>query len=429
MAQPLFRYGLGLLGCFLAACSTPTPNAAAQHSGINTAALTVAPTTEQNSAQTTQPSTTALTSPDLRPQKTKIAQAGQTTQGAVDAPLFVPFRQHFKQADGQLSPYLEQWGRHLSNERDIPFAVVEKLLLEVEYEPQVISLMTPSKVSQRKRSWPAYRQRFVEPTRIQAGLDFWQAHADTIATTAQQYQVPAAILVAIVGVETIYGRYMGDFKVLNALANLGFSYPDPQRPERAAMFRNQLADFIELHHKGKVNALQARGSYAGAMGLPQFMPTSIKNWAIDARNTGAIDLYQSVPDSLASIANFLNHHGWVANWPVFVDIVLPDDHATAALVDGGLAPTLSWAQVQQQFGPYDSIEHLTAAPQEQKYGLIDLVDQPKNTVEYRLATPNFFALTAYNRSYFYASSVADLACELEQRMLQQHACSLWAQAS
>src|SRR5690625_8015458 len=108
---------------------------------------------------------------------------------------------------------------------------------------------------------------------------------------------------------------MGDFKVLRALANLGFSYPDPDRPERAAMFRAQLADFIELHHQNKVDAQRAVGSYAGAMGLPQFMPTSIKNWAIDARNTGAMGLYKSVPDILASMYKFFNHNDLDAYWP------------------------------------------------------------------------------------------------------------------
>src|SRR5690625_3600022 len=128
--------------------------------------------------------------------------------------------------------------------------------------------MTPAQSRQRKRSWPVYRNRTLDAARINAGLEFWRRHEAVIRQTAQTYEVPASILVAIIGVETIYGQYMGDFKVLRALANLGFSYPDPDRPERAAMFRAQLADFIELHHQNKVDAQRAVGSYAGAMGLP-----------------------------------------------------------------------------------------------------------------------------------------------------------------
>src|SRR5690625_245593 len=206
-------------------------------------------------------------------------------------PVFVPYRQKFVLNNGQLSPYLQQWAEFVAQDRNIPLAVIEELLKQVRYDSQVINLMAPAQVKKSKRSWSAYKAQFVEPIRIDTGLRFWQQHQQIIDETSKKYQIPASILVAIIGVETIYGRYTGNFKVLNALTNLGFSYPDPNRPERAAMFREQLADFIELHYQNKVDALQAKGSYAGAMGLPQFMPTSIKKWAIDAENKGRIDLW------------------------------------------------------------------------------------------------------------------------------------------
>lgn len=388
------RLGIRLMGIvcvFLAACSTTHTQT------VNSANQTP-----------TSPIQPKLSQPQIEP----------LIQEQIE-PIFVPFRKQFKRPDGTLSPYLQQWAEHLSHERQIPLNTITELLLEVDYEPTVIRLMTPAKTQQRKRSWPAYKKRTVDEARVQAGLKFWRQHAEQIQHTAQTYQVPASILVAIIGVETIYGQYMGDFKVLEALANLGFSYPDPNRPERAAMFREQLADFIELHYQDKVNARYALGSYAGAMGLPQFMPTSIKKWAVDAEQKGHVDLYQSVPDALSSIANFLNHHGWQANLPVFIETSLSPTTA-APLVDGGLEPTLSPQELLQK-GIHLPLE---SSP-EVILGVIDLVDEPSGQTEYRLATPNFFALTAYNRSYFYASSVADFACALERRYYERPACNLW----
>lgn len=339
-----------------------------------------------------------------------------------ESAYFQPFRQEFQNSDGQLSPYLQQWAEELAQARGIPLAVIESLLSQVRYDPQVIRLMTPQKGGRVKRSWQTYRGRFVDDVRVQAGLNFWQRHAQHIAQVAQQYQIPESVLVAIIGVETIFGQYLGNFKVLNSLANLGFSYPDAQRPERAAMFREQLADFIELHYQRKVDANSAFGSFAGAMGLPQFMPTSIKNWAVDAEHKGYVDLYNSIPDTLASIANFLNHHGWQPDWPVFLDLPYQNKELVE-LVDGGLSPTLSWEDLQRA--------HIAPAidaqkAQQQQFGLIDLVEETRGTTEFRLATPNFFALTSYNRSYFYATAVADLACVLERTYYQtSEVCRLW----
>src|SRR5690606_2802057 len=123
--------------------------------------------------------------------------------------------------------------------------------------------------------------------------------------TAEQYGVPASIIVAIIGVETIYGRYTGNFRVLDALATLGFRYPDPKRPERSQLFRDQLADLIQLDAQGQVDALQATGSYAGAMGLPQFMPGSLLRYAADGDGDGQIELHESAEDAIASVARFL----------------------------------------------------------------------------------------------------------------------------
>ncbi|HLR82962.1 MAG TPA: lytic murein transglycosylase B [Paenalcaligenes sp.] len=416
------RTVLTLGTCLFAACSTPTQTAQTKDF---TASNTNSAAHPQKDEQLIEQSSTNQNSGRLVVQNATVNSFDTqktTPLKSKNSPLFVPFRRDYVQKDGQLSPYLEQWALHLSQQRQIPYPHIEALLKQVSYEPQVIKLMTPAKGKRGKRSWSAYQERFTDKTRIDDGLSFWRRHQDIIEQTAQKYQIPASVLVAIIGVETIYGSYMGDFSVLNALTNLGFGYPDPERPERATMFRNQLADLIELHYQGKLDANTARGSFAGAMGLPQFMPTSIKQWAIDADGKGHIDLFHSVPDALASVANFLNHHGWQAPLPVFIDVEIPANSQIANKVDGGLSPTLDWQELQAPLG----LPEQPSVYAQQKLGLVDLPDQVHNTVEYRLASANFFALTEYNRSYFYASAVADLACALERRHYQRQNCSLWA---
>src|SRR5699024_3424978 len=178
------------------------------------------------------------------------------------------------------------------------------------------------------------------PVRIKAGTEFWQQHQDQLEKVERTYGVPASIIVAIIGVETIYGRFTGDFRVLDALATLGFRYPDPSRPERSQLFRDQLADLAQLHHEQKLDAYSVTGSFAGAMGLPQFMPGSLLRYAIDGDGDGKIDLLNNAADAIASVAAFLRYHGWTPGLPIFAPVQLPD-HA-ADLVDGGIDPSLNW---------------------------------------------------------------------------------------
>lgn len=322
-------------------------------------------------------------------------------------------RTDYRQADGSLSPYLQAWANELAELQSIPLNSIENLLKTANYNAQAARLMTPSKTG-IKRSWSTYKNRFIEPIRIKAGLDFWQKHEATINHSAQQYGVPPEIIVSIIGVETIYGNYTGDFNVLDALLTLGFSYPDNSRPERGQLFRDQLADLIVLHHQGKLDATTAKGSFAGAMGLPQFMPGSLMRYAVDADGDGTIDLHNSVPDITASVANFLIEHGWQPGLPVFAPVELNDSQAKT-LVDGGLKPLLNWEQIKQSQAIKNAPES-NHAWKEQPLGIIDLAEQSRGTAEYRLATPNFFAITSYNRSYFYAATVADFA----QLLLVEH---------
>jgi membrane-bound lytic murein transglycosylase B len=246
---------------------------------------------------------------------------------------------------------------------------------------------------------------------IGQGREFMKANATALEQAEKRYGVPQQIIAALIGVETLYGKNMGNFRALDALATLGFDYPDPNRPERAEMFRNNLADLIELDLTGKVNARILKGSYAGAVGIPQFMPSSIKRFAVSAAGAQQIDLIGNRADAIMSVANYLVEHGWQRGVPVFAPVVLPTD--AAKLVDGGLKPTLDWPQLKAAGASLAPNQPAGTQPwMRVALGVVDLVEETKGTAEFRTATPNFFALTLYNHSYFYAASITDLAAAL-----------------
>lgn len=304
---------------------------------------------------------------------------------------------------------VQQYADHLVQQKGLPPATVAELLAQAQQLPIAIRLMSPPDPGQTRppKNWQSYRAKFVEPIRISAGKRFMAEHAETLASAEQRYGVPANIIAAIIGVETLYGQHMGNYRVLDAITTLSFDYPDPNRPDRVEMFQGQLADLIELHEQGRLDATKQLGSYAGAMGIPQFMPTSVKAYAVNADPVATrIDLDSNVDDAILSVANFLKQHGWIGGLPVFAPVELPAK--TADLVDGGLTPTLDWPELQAagaRLMPGASAGVWRHYP----LGVINLPLPNQNTVQYRTATPNFFALTQYNRSYFYASAVADLA--------------------
>lgn len=369
------------------------------------ASVPPAVSTAQADAATPRPETSASAP--------SIVQARAPQASSIKTGQSVPGSGSFTTSEGHLQPDIQAYAREVATTRHVPLAHVEKLLLLARFDPQVARLMTPSG-KRIKRSWVTYRQRYVEPVRIKQGVAFWQSYKTEVDRAAAQYGVPPSILVSIIGVETLYGRYTGSFSVLDALATLGFRHPDVNRPERSQLFRDQLADLIELDYRGELNATTATGSFAGAVGLPQFMPGSLRRFAADGDNDRRIDLYSSVPDALASVGKFLRLHGWEPGLPVFAPVQLPQN--AAQWVDGGLKPTLRWQQLEQAGAYVARSPRTTMAWAQYPVGVIDLLDEPRGLAEYRVATPNFFALTEYNRSYFYATSVAELAQELADQM-------------
>ena len=253
-----------------------------------------------------------------------------------------------------------------------------------------------------KRSWSAYRARFVEPVRIRDGLRFWREQADPIRRASERFGVPQEIIVAIIGVETVYGRNTGDFKVMDALTTLAFDYP-----RRAPFFREELEQFLLLSRDAAVDPLQWRGSYAGAIGLPQFMPGSIRRHAIDFDGDGRVDLRTSASDAVGSVARFLSNHGWRPGEPTYFQAIVEDEARARPAVEAGVPPKLSLTELAAL--GVSSPQSIAGA---EPLSLIDLPDGDKPT-QYVLGTNNFWVITRYNRSYFYAMSVIDLARALK----------------
>lgn len=269
---------------------------------------------------------------------------------------------------------------------------------------RVIDLVSaPSRPGARK-VWTEYRARFVDPVRIGDGVTFWQRHATAVKLASVLYGVPESIIVAIIGIETLYGRQTGDFRVAETLATLGFDYPP-----RADYFRSELEQFLIHARDNGIGILDARGSYAGAMGLGQFMPTSIRRWAVDLDRDGRIDLSASVADACGSVAHFLREHGWTEGMATHYGITIDDPSAVADVVAAGPRPTFV---IDELFGR--GIRASEEVPVAEKLVLVDLPEGEAPT-RYVLGTGNFYAITRYNRSYFYAMSVIELAEALRAR--------------
>ncbi|OHC69462.1 MAG: lytic murein transglycosylase B [Rhodocyclales bacterium RIFCSPLOWO2_02_FULL_63_24] len=255
------------------------------------------------------------------------------------------------------------------------------------------------------RSWQSYRGRFIEARRIAAGRRFMQTYAAELAAAETRYGVPADIIAAIIGVETIYGKQMGRFETFAALTTLAFDYPP-----RAELFRRELEELLLLAHEENRSPLAYTGSYAGALGLPQFLPSSRRRFAIDFDGDGRIDLARSAADAIGSVANFMAEHGWDRDAPIAVAVAVAGD-GVQALIDEGISPQRTPWQMQAVNVSLTRVGAGDTAIADRPAALIDLIS-PDAATEYRLGFHNFYVITRYNRSSFYAAAVMDLAAAL-----------------
>ncbi|WP_070269975.1 lytic murein transglycosylase B [Duganella sp. HH101] len=283
-------------------------------------------------------------------------------------------------------------------------AELNTLMGQVRYLDSAVQLVKPAPPGKPK-NWQAYSRLIVDPVRIDNGVKFWNDNRDALERAEALYGIPAEILVGIIGVETVYGRNTGRFRVVDALTTLAFSYPEaPQRAERMAFFRGELEATLLFARQNGIDPLSLRGSFAGAIGMPQFMPSSVMKYAVDFDGSGKIDLLNSSGDAIGSVAAFLAAHGWQRELggPLVYAASVSPNRAWEAMTNQGLsakyrAPELAAAGVTTA----------VPVPEQQNYGLVDLQNGAEPT-EYWLANNNFFAITQYNRSYFYAMSVVEL---------------------
>lgn len=282
-------------------------------------------------------------------------------------------------------------------------------LAQSRFVPSVAKFIMPPPAGTAK-NWAAYRGRFIDAARIQAGLDFWQANDDWLRRAEERFGVPAEIVVGIVGVETIYGRQTGGFRVIDALATLAFDFP-AGRKDRSAFFRDELGQFLRLCRREGLDPLEPRGSYAGAIGMPQFMPSSILRYGIDFDGDGHVDLHRSTADVIGSVAHYLAQFGWQPGLPTHFAVAAPVDAGDrAALLGPDIVPLFS----PQEFAERGAVLDAAARALPGKLALIELQNGAA-APSYVAGTTNFYAITRYNWSSYYALAVIELGAAVRAR--------------
>jgi membrane-bound lytic murein transglycosylase B len=274
------------------------------------------------------------------------------------------------------------------------------LMSDVVLQPQIIESMNKP---YEKKSWDAYKQLFLTQQRVQGGIEFWRANQKALARAEKQYGVPANIIVAIIGVETLYGKNQGNYRVIDALSTLAFNYPS-----RSQFFTKELAEFMLLCKEHNVPPTQYLGSYAGAMGMPQFMPSSYRYYAANFSGHPKKDLMNDNQAVIASVANYFHKHGWLLNQGV----------AQPAKIVGTQYKHINTTYKTAVYTPQQlsraGVAPLTAsANTPSKAGLIELTTD--KGAEYWLAYPNFYVITRYNTSPQYALAVYLLSQQLKHQ--------------
>jgi membrane-bound lytic murein transglycosylase B len=283
--------------------------------------------------------------------------------------------------------------------------VLNNLFSRARFQTAIIRAMTLPPESS-PRAWQTYRGLFVDSLHVEGGVRFSARHAEALARAGREFGIPPEIVVAIIGIETVYGRNMGRYRVFDALTTLAFDYP-----RRAEYFRGELENYLLYVRDAGVDALAVRGSYAGAIGIPQFMPGSYLRYALDYDGDGRRDLSASAVDAIGSIANFLKEHGWDTGAPVAVPArVVGGDYRQ--LLDAGIKPVYRRADLAL-FG----VSGAESLPPDTPCALIELETAGQDS-EYRIALHNFYVLTRYNRSSFYASAVHELARAIAEAQAQ-----------
>ena len=295
------------------------------------------------------------------------------------------------------------YAAEVAAETGLPRRDVERWFGAARFQPKIVAAMDRPLLEPPK--WFTYAPPFLAPERVEGGVRFWRDNGDILERAQNEFGVPAEIIVAIIGVETYYGRFGGSYRVIDALATLAFDYP-----RRAAFFRSELKEFVLLARDQGFSPLLPKGSFAGAMGMPQFMPGSYRRFAVDFDGDGHVDLWHSKADVIGSIANYLVRHDWQRGQPVLLPAVVAPEARDGALrrLDGGISerrPLAAWQA--DGVTPSNAPADLAAEP----VGLLLLEENGEGEAAMSLwvACPNFYVITRYNKSRLYAAAVWSLA--------------------
>jgi membrane-bound lytic murein transglycosylase B len=315
---------------------------------------------------------------------------GLLLQAGATAGTFQPPSQQYHERDEVLVFIDEMVDRHGFSRSELV-----SVFSGVVYQSSVVKAMEPPS-SPLARSWERYRPRFINNARIERGRRFMQEYAEALKRAEALYGVPEEIIAAIIGVETIYGQNTGRYRVIDALSTLAFDYP-----RRAEYFREELEQFLLLAREQQLDYFSVLGSYAGAIGLPQFMPTNVRQLAVDFDGDGRIDLRNSPVDAIGSVARYLAEHGWQSDAPVASQVAFHDPVPDHWLEN--IKPVMKRQDIQHvRFDTEMTLDD------QQNFAVIPL-ETPAKPPEFWLGFNNFYVITRYNKSTFYAMSVLQLA--------------------
>ncbi len=299
--------------------------------------------------------------------------------------------------DYQNSPAVDQFIAEMVRDQGFAAPQLKALFAQVERKQPILDAI--SRPAERVKPWKEYRPIFLTEARINRGVEFWNQHAEALARAEREYGVPAQVIVAIIGVETFFGRNTGNWRVIDALATLGFDYPP-----RADFFRKELREFLLLTREQRVDPLGVTGSYAGAMGMPQFMPSSFRAYAVDFDHDGHIDIWNDPEDAIGSVASYFQRHGWVAGDPVATRARVAGTRFADGLTQG-LEPVKSVGDLRQLgWTPLDAVDD--------RYAVTAFRLEGEQGDEFWMGLPNFYVNTRYHRSVMYALAVHQLSAAL-----------------
>jgi membrane-bound lytic murein transglycosylase B len=288
----------------------------------------------------------------------------------------------------------------MEEKHQIPASEVEALLAGTQFRDDIIAAITrPAEA----KPWHEYRPIFLKPDRIKGGVEYWQQNEALLERVSREYGIPAEIIVAIIGVETRYGNFTGRYRILDSLTTLAFGYP-----KRADFFRGELEQFLLLSREESVDPRSSKGSYAGAMGKPQFIASSYRRYAVDGDGDGKRDLWQSDADVIASVANYFKTHGWRPGEPITLQAQSSGESDLQRFIDSGMKPSIRLEELLKHgLRPHDSM----ALPDpETLTSLIKLDAGERN--EYWFGLHNFYVITRYNHSNLYAMAAYQLSREI-----------------